>query len=154
MTVSEYASGTFSNWLSKYKKMGQVNFDGKNCSITPAGEAAVGALMSPIQSNSEMQQRIKQMFKLQGMSLKAFEILLDHATAGVDRDELMTAISCTHPGTFTNSLSKLRKPGLVETVAGQKNMIRCTDMCFPMVVAGRPGSGWMSRGDTFDTAEL
>jgi hypothetical protein len=149
--VSDYASGSFGNWLSKYKNMGQVSFDGKNCSITPAGEAAVGMpSMAPIQSNAEMQQRIKQMFKLQGTSLKVFDMLLRNEVAGCNRDTLMAAVSCTNNGTFTNSLSKLRKPGLVETVAGQKNMIRCTDLCFPMVVAGRPGSGWMSRGVAFD----
>jgi hypothetical protein len=71
--LTGYTSGSFGNWLSKYKGMGQVDFDGKTCSITPAGEAAVGITMSPIQSNTEMHNRIKKIFKVQGMALKVLK---------------------------------------------------------------------------------
>jgi hypothetical protein len=160
-TVSDltgYATGTLGNWLSKYKKMGQVEMDGKTCRITRSGEAAVGITIPPVQSNGEMQEAMKELFKVSGTALKVFDILLkdDNIASGCDKNRLMKAVDCNNDGTFTNVLSRLRKPGLVGTVTknGKKNVICCTDFCFPFAVEGRPGSGWMSNGGISFAADL
>lgn len=106
------SGGTFGNRVSELRAMGLVEYPADNVlQLTPAGEAAAGAL-SPPRSLDELRRRVDEILTVP--QRKIFKVILDGHGKELPRTHIaeMSGYEVTG-GTFGNRVSELRTLGLV-----------------------------------------
>lgn len=146
-------SKSFANALSKLSKtQGLIEYpDSKTVRLTQAGIVKAGSVTPPT-SNAQVHEKIKNLLK--GAETKVFNQLLDgrlHVREQVAAD---MGFSNVKSKSFANSLSKMSSLGFLEYVkehGSKKNMVRLTDIAFPL---GRPQESAMSVVSNDDASDF
>jgi hypothetical protein len=131
------AASTFANALTKLKREGAVTFTGQSMVVTSRGMDMASTDITGISiptSNTELQESLKDQYKLSEKSRMLIDVLSDGLVH--KKADVAAAIGCVMNSTFANMMSKLKKLGIIEF---DRHTMKLTDAMFE--VEGRPSGG-------------